>query len=1109
MSKRLAAEVQIGGRFLRSVRLDADYGRTDVLDGFVLQASARLALDTLAKHVNETQQRAFTWTGPYGGGKSSLALALCSLVHEDPKVRSAARAALHVERGSELGRAFDASSTGGWVVIPVVGKRAAVVDELAAAINRVRRKRRQISATASAVIAELVTCSESSGCRGVLVVIDELGKLLEESASSGADVYFFQELAEAAARSRGKLVIIGVLHQSFEQYAARLGRALRDEWSKVQGRFVDISLAAASDEQIELIGKAIRSVHKRGRESSKIAETVARSIRQRRPGASRDLASKLNASWPLHPVTAALLGPSSKRRFGQNERSIFGFLNSVEPAGFKEFLENTESEDLALYDPSRYWDYLRTNLEPGILASADGHRWALGVEAVERAESKGSQLHVRLVKTIAVIDMFRNGSGLAAEDDILFGCIPAEPKDRIIAALQDLTRWSICIYRKHVPTWAIYAGSDFDIDAAVAKAREEVFHADVRALANLSELTPVLAKRLYQRSGAMHFLRRALIPADDLKGYVEITRSDDECCGEFILTLPTKSCPATALAHVAKKFSSMRHERELLFGVPARGEHIMGVAEELAVLRHVYDWREELSGDPVATREIGARIDALTSDLEEALRDGFLSANWYWHGKAVQAQSGHGLAELASKVATEVYKEAPVFISELINREDPSSSSVKARRELMHKMVERTHDPKLGYDGFSADAGLYFTVLRATTLHREEKGRWGFYAPSEVDRGGSVKGVWDRTNREILATGQKITLSDLYRMWAQPPFGIKAGVAPVLALAYYLTNQSCLAVYHGGMFTPDIGAFQIDEWLQDTGKIEWRYVEQNVSRQHIVGALSRQLSKRLQREIPADLLEVSRALVSIAFGLPGWSKRTASLSEQARMVRHILLKASDPHQVLFVDLATALKGNAGRDFSAALDGVLDELCLAYPKMLGLMETRIFEGLAHDSSVQSLHERGATVGGITGDFRLDAFAARLSRYRSPAEDMESLISLAVSKPPREWTDRDIEAAIMQLGAWCVAFRQAETLATLRNRPATRHALAVVFGPADGNRTISRIVEIPAQRRDEVAELANQLLESQKNGHIDDQLFLAALAEAGASIASGLQDERTNG
>ena len=53
----------------------------------------------------------------------------------------------------------------------------------------------------------------------------------------------------------------------------------------------------------------------------------------------------LEACWPLHPVVACLLGPISRRRFGQNQRSIFGFLNSSEPHGFQDFLNDTAAEE--------------------------------------------------------------------------------------------------------------------------------------------------------------------------------------------------------------------------------------------------------------------------------------------------------------------------------------------------------------------------------------------------------------------------------------------------------------------------------------------------------------------------------------------------------------------------------------------------------------------------------------------------------------------------------------------------------------------------------------------------------------------------------------------
>ena len=67
-----------------------------------------------------------------------------------------------------------------------------------------------------------------------------MGKYLEEATRQGGDIHFFQELAELASRTKGRLVVLGILHQSFEQYASRLGEKTRKEWAKVQGRYVDI-----------------------------------------------------------------------------------------------------------------------------------------------------------------------------------------------------------------------------------------------------------------------------------------------------------------------------------------------------------------------------------------------------------------------------------------------------------------------------------------------------------------------------------------------------------------------------------------------------------------------------------------------------------------------------------------------------------------------------------------------------------------------------------------------------------------------------------------------------------------------------------------------------
>ena len=82
--------VRVARRFLRSVRIDADFGGAASLDGFICPHSFADVLKTMARHDSEAGQGAFTWTGPYGSGKSSLAVALGALLNSNPDLRKEA-----------------------------------------------------------------------------------------------------------------------------------------------------------------------------------------------------------------------------------------------------------------------------------------------------------------------------------------------------------------------------------------------------------------------------------------------------------------------------------------------------------------------------------------------------------------------------------------------------------------------------------------------------------------------------------------------------------------------------------------------------------------------------------------------------------------------------------------------------------------------------------------------------------------------------------------------------------------------------------------------------------------------------------------------------------
>jgi len=214
----------------------------------------------------------------------------------------------------------------------------------------------------------------------------------------------------------------------------------------------------SSEEQIDLIAHAIIN-HRALKHPSKLALSIASMLHPQEENHVR-LAFSLDRCWPLHPVVAYLLGSIARRRFGQNQRSIFGFLNSVEPYGFQDFLRH--AQEGMLYGPDQLWDYLKTNLESSILASSDGHRWSIGAEALERCESIGCDaLHLKLLKTITVLDLFKDRAKLSPSFALLRLCFLEVDEEQLKEALHALSRWSFIIFKKYLGAYAIFCWQRF------------------------------------------------------------------------------------------------------------------------------------------------------------------------------------------------------------------------------------------------------------------------------------------------------------------------------------------------------------------------------------------------------------------------------------------------------------------------------------------------------------------------------------------------------------------------------------------------------------------------------------------------------------------------
>lgn len=1100
--------VGVERRFALSARLDSDLNGTPPLAGYIMQTSVRKALESMLDGLSDGSRRAFTWTGPYGGGKSCAALLVANLVAGSKQQRAVAEKIVGPELASSFSEAFPGRGRK-WDVLALTGRRArlseALVDAASEAYNWDEALILAAKADYRVLINQLDAVAQNRG--GLLIVIDELGKFLEYAIGVDGDVHILQDLAERAARSDGRFVVVGILHQSFEQYAGRLGRTGRDEWAKVQGRFQNVPFVAQPDEIAALLARAINT-EVIPPEAERLAQRVASTIAKRRPVDTGMLSRVLADAWPLHPVTTLLLGPVSRQRFAQNERSVFGFLTSAEPFGFQSHLAHAQVGPEALYGPDQLWDYLIANFGTALSAGPDGNRMTLAIEAVERAAVQG-HLAAYLTKCAAIIEMFRNGSGLAVTDDVLRLCATSASDEDVERALDDLVGRAILIRQPRLGGYALFAGSDFDLDEALTKAGNKL---DADALLDIPSrlgVGPIAAKSHYFATGALRVLDVLLqfadqVPADPTewadKAAATLASRMSKASGVIILLVPDgrsfeaepgKAANALALALADAGLSGA-------VAVTECAHLLRQHATDLYAIDQIEASHPRLEGDRIARRELNARRAQIIDGIRSELLEAFTASRWYDAAGLRTELDGRGLSTVASALCKSAYEFAPVVKSELLYRDRPSSSAMAGLRALIHAMVEHPEVENLGIQNYPVERGHYITVLQGLGLHRQiDHGVWGFVDPDDKANGSSLKRAW-----ELLAA-KKVQLGELFDTWSARPYGIKRGVMPVLALAYVLANRKRVAVYVDGAYQAVVDDVVADRLLQSPAAVELVRISRSKQDQEFVRQLATLLATD-RKPVEEEALPVAAALFQRFHALPQWAQRTAQLEGKTRRIRDAVLRASDPERLLFTDLRSILEGLA--DPAVAVATALFACEAAYPAMLHRTRKVLADQLGVDvDTFEGIGYRASIATGVTGELRLDAYIMRIGEFESGKDDIEGLASLLVHKPPRNWSDREQEQAMFEMAKLSHRFRDAEAFAGIKGRSPTTKAISMTIGLDPKDKPITHAFHVTDEESARADAVADELLEALQGKGLRAAVSLTALARLVERLSQGQEKE----
>ena len=791
---------QIKGRFRRSVHLERDFYTENALDGYILTVTAREMLSrVVATLENETTSKAWSLTGPYGSGKSAFALFIAKLLG-DPDIPATQRALKVLKDGdTALHEQFMDTkrnrnwSLSGFCPVLISGERAPLPIALLrgleqglktsgflslGSLQQKIRKLLKIAANdmppqASEItdLFELATNTiGENGGQGLLLVIDELGKFLEYAAQDPqGDVFVLQTLAEFATRSdQTPLFLLTILHQAFEQYASKAAKSQQEEWAKIQGRFEDIAFVEPTEQVLRLIGSAIERTS--GDEEINLSFPTELELKPNQL-TEDEFSELLRNCLPLHP-TVVLVIDSIFRRFGQNERSLFAFLSSSEPHGLQDFLFNQRynRDTLPLFSIADLYDYLKTNMGNRLYISHNSKKWAEIESAIGRL-SDSSAMPAKLIKTIGILGIVGESiPNLKASEPMLRYALDDKSKGfahEFETALDTLKNRSIATYRLYNKAYALWEGSDIDIEAKLREAEGSVY-TKANLATNLSRylpIRPLVARRHLFETGT---LRHFAVRYTDLENFdTDLREPLGDADGLVLYALPANEYEFNQLVEKASGDDPASHQ-ELLIAIPQTTGTLQGVVTQLTYLHWVSDNTPELEGDPVARLELSVRMVEAEREVSNRLTEIFGdnsegSCTWYHKGQPADINSPKARNTYLSRICDDVYNETPLIRNELINRRKISGAATTARKKLIEGMLEKGDKKNLSITGYPPEMSIYRSLLWNTGIHRETEGVWGFHPPKTPDEN-RMTPIWKAIEAFLEACeGERQSVVELYQ----------------------------------------------------------------------------------------------------------------------------------------------------------------------------------------------------------------------------------------------------------------------------------------------------------------------------------------------------------
>lgn len=773
-----------------------------------------------------------------------------------------------------------------------------------------------------------------------VIIIDEFGKFLEYAAKNSPDdeMYFIQQLAEYVNDNGKNIILITSLHQSFSTYAFGLTKTQRNEWDKVNGRLIEINFNEPVEQLLYLASERLGKENFNNKKNSTVQKNLYSTIESSGAFPLKEYFSFSDAQnlFPFDILSAAVL-TKSLQEYGQNERSLFTFIESHDYLGLRDFDKTNP-----YYNISCVYDYLIHNYYNYLSSKYNSHfpQWSRIKIAVERAESEFYEDltdYLKVIKTIGLLNIFLK-AGVKINYDFLVTyskyALGINTPEKIIS---DLTKKSIIRYREYNERYILFEGTDVEIDTELIKAEKEIKFdlVVINYLQRYFTFPIILAKSVYYKFGTPRYFTFELSEQPIRTGTLDGIND-----GVINIILNVK------IQEEEVKNISAQNKDATLYGYFHETKKLQELIWEIEKIRFV---KEKYPDDNIVQRELEDMFNHHVEQLNrvfinESYNSKYIS--WYYKGKLVEIDSHKSMNKYLSFICEDVYSQTPIFKNEMVNKIKVSAAISTARKKLIYQILNFEEKEDLGFEpnSFPPEKTIYLSLLKKAGIHKKEKGKYSLGEPIEE----SFKFLWNESIKFLKDCNEsKRDLSELIERLKGKPFGLKDGFVEFWVQIFLLAKRNEFAIYEMNEFIPYLNEETLDVAIRQPQK--YRIQSFYLSKEKVkVFNNYRYFLNQIEEEHPTNesFIETIKPFLTFYRGLVHYTKNTNNLSKNAKRLRDVIIDSTDPGKMFFEDIPRALgytihdfeKGsNKLEDFTISLKAAVRELSSAFDNLINRVE----------------------------------------------------------------------------------------------------------------------------------------------------------------------------